>query len=187
EKTQKFAHLRAGDKKWRKQANRKVVGAIDEQAAFERFGDKRAAFDRKLHAEHASLAADLFHEIKFRLKFFEALAKFLSARADVFEQLFLFDDFQKFKSDSADHRTATKRRAVQTGRDACRDGVVGQNRTQRQPSGQRFGDYGNVRLRRKLSIREVAPGASQTALNFVGNQQRAMLGSERASTFPKLF
>src|SRR6266481_842988 len=42
---EKFAHLRAGDDKRWQQAQRKIVGAIDQQAALHCLADKRRAFD----------------------------------------------------------------------------------------------------------------------------------------------
>jgi len=36
-------------------------------------------------------------------------------------------------------------------------------------------------------ISEIASGASEATLNFVGNKQRAMLGSESASALPERF
>ncbi len=66
--------------------------AIDEQAAFERFGHERAAFYRKFHAEHAALAANFLDEIEFRPQLFQARTKFIAACTNISEKLFVLDD-----------------------------------------------------------------------------------------------
>src|SRR4029077_1786728 len=144
-----FAHLRLADEKWRKQANRKIVRAIDEQSELERFGDKRTAFDRQFNAKHASFTADFLDEIESGFEFFEPRANFLSALADIFQKFLVFDDSQEFESYGEDHRTPAESSAVKSGRDARCHGITGQDRAQRESGGQRLGDDGDVRLGRK--------------------------------------
>src|SRR6266404_4311388 len=76
---------------------------------------------------------------------------------------------------------------MQSWRDSRCDGVASQNRAKREASGQWFGYDGDIRLRRKLLIGEIAPGASEATLNFVGNKQRSMPGGESAGALPESF
>ena len=76
---------------------------------------------------------------------------------------------------------------MQSWRDSRCDGVASQNRAKREASGQWLGYDGDIRLRRKLLISEIAPGASEATLNFVGNKQRSMLGGKSASALPESF
>src|SRR5260370_4495475 len=183
----KFAHLRPGDKKGRKQANRKIVRAIDEQAALERFRDERTALKGKFHAEHTAFAADFLDEIELGFEFFKASPNFLSARADIFQKFFILDDFQKFQSDGADQRAAAESRAMQARGDTRRDGVLCEYRAERQPSGERLGNHTYVRSGGRCWIREIAAGAAQAALNFVGDQQSAVFRGQSTSAIPEFF
>ena len=64
---------------------------------------------------------------------------------------------------------------------------AGENRAERQAGGQRLGDHDDVRLRGKFLVREVAAGAAEAALNFVGDQQGAVLRGECARALPECF
>src|ERR1700694_1926834 len=55
---EKFAHLRAGDDEGRQQAQRKFVGAIDQQTAPHGFVDERRAFDGEFDTDPQAFAAD---------------------------------------------------------------------------------------------------------------------------------
>jgi hypothetical protein len=71
ELVQKFAYLSLANQKRWKQANRKIVSAVDEQAALQSFGDERATFDGKFHAQHAAFAANLLNKVKFIFQLFQ--------------------------------------------------------------------------------------------------------------------
>ena len=123
----------------------------------------------------------------FRSQLGETLAKFGAALADIFQQLRFFDGVQKFESGGADERPAAEGGAMQAGRDARGHSFGSENRAERQTGGQRLGDYDDIRLGRKFLIGKITPGAAKAALNFVGDQQRAMLRGERAGTIPESF
>src|ERR1700676_320487 len=74
---------------------------------------------------------------------------------------------------------------MQAGSDAGSNQVGCEDCAERKSGGQRFGNQHNVRLGGKLLISEVPPGASKAALNFVGDEQSAMLRSEQASAGPE--
>src|SRR5882724_4532837 len=74
---------------------------------------------------------------------------------------------------------------MQSWRDSRSDGVASQDRAKREASGQWFGYDGDIRLRGKPLISEIAAGAPEATLNFVGNKQRSMPGGESASALPE--
>ena len=144
EETKEFADLRTGDDKGRKQAQRKIVSAIDEQAALHGFGDEGIAIDRKLDAEHQAFGANFADEIEFGGKFREAIAQFGAALADIFEELFILDDVEEFEGNGARQRAATKGGAVQAGRNAGSDGFGCEDGAERKSGGERLGDDRDV-------------------------------------------
>ena len=142
----------------------------------------------KLDADHQAFAADFADEIKFRAELCKSGAQFFAACADIFEQFFVFDDLQKFERR---RRKSSGRRQMlchaSPGEIVSSHRIGRQNRAKRQSRRQRLGDHHNVRLRCKLLVREMAPGAAQAALNLVGDQQRAVLGGQRAGAIPECF
>src|SRR6267378_3334096 len=62
---EKFAHLRARDDEGRQQAQRKIVGAIDQQTTPHGLADERRAIDGEFDTDHQAFAADLANKIKF--------------------------------------------------------------------------------------------------------------------------
>jgi len=119
--------------------------------------------------------------------FRKAVAQFLAAHADIFEELFFFDDLEELEGSGTNQRAAAKRGAVHPRRDARSNVLLGENGAERKASGERLGDQNNVRLRGKFLIGEEAAGAAEPALNFIGDQESAVLGGKRASTIPEYF
>src|SRR5882762_10340111 len=76
---EKFAYLRARDDEGRQEAQRKIVGAIDQQTAPHGRADERRAFDGEFHADHQAFAADFADEAEFGGKLRDGLTK-LSAK-----------------------------------------------------------------------------------------------------------
>ena len=109
---EKFGHILSADDERRKQPQDMIVRAVDQQAAAKRFLDKGRAFDREIDAEDQAFAANFADEIEARGELFKSGAEFGAARANVGEQIFLFDHGEKFESGGADERTAAERRAV---------------------------------------------------------------------------
>ena len=64
---------------------------------------------------------------------------------------------------------------------------VGDDGAERQTSGERFGDREDVRTRREFLVGEVAAGAAQAALNFIGDQRGVVLRRQRARALPEGF
>jgi hypothetical protein len=92
EQTEKIADLRAGDDERRQQAQRKVVGAIDEQTLPQSLGDEGIAIDGELDTEEQAFAADFADEVELGGELCKAVAEFYATGAHVGEQLFTFDD-----------------------------------------------------------------------------------------------
>src|SRR6267154_1235941 len=176
EETEKFANLRAGDDEWRQEAQGEIVRAIDHQALAQSFGGERIAIDGKLDAQDQAFAANFADEIELGGELGQARAEFGAACADIFEELFIFDDGEELKGGGADQRTSAKGCAVQAGTDAGGYRFVSKNRAEGQASGQRLGDQDDVGLGGKLLVGEVASGAAEATLDFVGDEKGAMLG-----------
>ena len=116
QQTQKLANLRACDDERRKEAQREIVSAVDEQAALHGLLDKGSAIDGKLDANHQAFATNFADEIEFGGERGQAVAQLGAARLDVFEKVFVVDDIQKFKRGGAGERAAAESGAVQAGR-----------------------------------------------------------------------
>src|SRR5271156_658351 len=184
---QEIANLRARDNERRQQADGEIVRAIDEQAMLQRGSDQRRAINGEFHAEDETLAADFADEIKFLRESFKALAQFGATFANIREELGAFDGFQKFQSGGADQRSTAEGGAVNARGYACGDGFAGEDGAERKTGGERLGDEHNVRLARELLVGEVTAGASEAALNFVGNEQCAVLRGQGACAIPESF
>src|SRR6266480_1092816 len=184
---EKFAHLRAGDNERRQQAQRKFVGAIDQQTTLHGHADKRRAFDGKFDTDHEAFAADFADEVELGGQFREALAQLRASRADIFEQLLVLDDVEELEGNPTGQRAAAKRGPVNPRRDARGNLLGGEYGAQRKAGGERLGNQDNIRSRSKLLIAEVAAGAAESALNLIGDQESAVLGGEGASAIPESF
>src|ERR1700737_3867829 len=184
---EKFAHLRASDDEGRQEAQRKIVGAIDEQTTLHGLADERRAIDGKFTTDHQAFAADFTDESEFRGELHQAVAQLRAAHADIFEELFVLDDLEELQGNGASQRAAAKRGAMHPGRDASGNLLRGENGAERKTGGERVGNQRNVRLRRKLLIAEKSAGAAKPALNFVGDQESAVLRGKRASAIPENF
>ena len=186
ELTEKLAHLRARDDEWGQEAQGELVGAVDEQAALQGLLDKRRAVDGEFDADHETLATNLADEGKFGGEGGEAVVQFFAARADVGEEIFFVNNFEKFEGGGGGERTAAESRPVKTGRDFVGDGLRREDGTERKAGRQRLGDENDVGLTRELLISEVAAGAAEAALNFVGDEERAVFGSKSAGSVPEI-
>src|SRR5579859_97414 len=182
---EKLANLRARDDEGREKAQRKVVRAIDEQAAKQGLLNEGSAVDGQFDAKHQAFAADFADKRKFSGESGEAIAKLVATSANVLEKSLVVDDVEKFESRRASKRAAAKRRAVETGRNAVGNGLRGENRAERQSRRERLGDEDDVRLARILLISEIAASAPEAALNFIGDEERAVLGSQGAGSVPE--
>src|SRR2546423_9243781 len=183
--TKEFADLRACDDEWRQQAQSKIVRAIDEQAAAQGLSDEGISVNGKLDANHQAFAADFADEIEFGAQSGETFVQLRGAFANIFEQPVFLDDVEKFQRGGADQRSAAKGSAMQAGRNASGYRFGSQDCAQRQARGERLGDQNDVRLRRKLLVAKIAAGASEAALNFVGDEQTALLHSQGARAVPE--
>src|SRR5208282_4613955 len=110
-----------------------------------------------------------------------------AACADIFEEFFILDDLKKLERGGAGERTAAKGGAMHPGRDARSNVLGGKNGAEREARGERLGNQNDVRLGRKFLISEVAAGAAKSALNFISDQERAVLRGEGASAIPEGF
>src|SRR6202035_298923 len=61
------------------------------------------------------------------------------------------------------------------------------NSAEREAGGERLGDKNYVGPGRKFLVSEVASGAAQTTLNFVGDEESAVLCGKAAGAIPKSF
>src|SRR5260370_3096342 len=104
---EKIAHLRASDDKGRQQAQSKIVGAIDEQAALHGLADERPALHGEFDADHQAFAANFADEAKFRGKLREALTQLRAAHADIFKEFFVLDDLEELDRNGASQRASS--------------------------------------------------------------------------------
>ncbi len=151
------------------------------------FGDEGRAVNGKFDTDHQAFAADFLDEGKFCGQFFDASAKFGAARGGVGENFCFFENFQEFESDGADHGTAAECCAVNSGADAGGDRFGGEDCSERKAGGERLCYGYEIGLGRKLLVGEVAAGAAETTLNFVGDEQRAVLLGEGPGAIPEGF
>src|SRR6266581_3103562 len=161
---EKIAHLRASDDKGRQQSQSKIVGAIDEQAALHGLADERHALHGEFDADHQAFAANFADEAELGSKLREEL-----------------------ECNGTSQRAAAESGAVHPWRDARGDLLRGENGAERKSGGERLGDQNNVRLRGEFLIGEVTAGAPESALNFIGDQESAVLRGKRASSIPEKF
>src|SRR6266446_6150184 len=92
---EKLAHLRASDDERRQQAQRKIVGAIDQQTALHGLADERPAFPGEFDTDHQALAANFADEAKFCRELYEAVAQVCASRTDIFQEPLALDDVEK--------------------------------------------------------------------------------------------
>src|ERR1700682_2863154 len=184
---EKFAHLRAGDEEGRQQAQRKIVGAVDQQTTPHGLADERRAIDGEFDTDHHAFAADFADEAEFRGKLREAVPQLRAAQTNILEELFVLDDLEELEGNGTNQRTAAKRGAMHPGRDARSNVLGGENCAERKAGGERLGNQNDVRFRGKFLIAEDAAGAAESALNFIGDQESAVLRGKRASAIPKYF
>src|SRR5712671_554619 len=135
EETEKFANLRASDDEWGQEAQGEIVSAIDHQALTEGLGGERIAVDGKFDAEDQAFAANFADKVELSSELGQAGAEFGAACANVFEELFIFDDGQELEGSGTNQRSTAKSGAVQAGTDAGGDGFVGENRAEGQAGG----------------------------------------------------
>src|SRR5216684_5754358 len=178
EEPEKFAHLRASDDEGRQQAQGKIVGAIDQQAALHGPTHERPAFDGEFDTDHQAFDADFADEIEFSGKLCEAFPQLFPTRTNIFEQLFVLEGLEKLEGHGTSQRATAKRSAMHPGRDAGGDLFGGENSAERKSGGERLGDQNNVRLRGKFLIGKEATGAAEAALNLIGDQKSAVLRGE---------
>src|SRR5262249_16036337 len=115
-------------------AQRKLMRAIDEQAAFHGFGDEGSTVNGELDADHEAFAADFFKKGIFGGQFLDATANFGAARDSVGENFCFVQYFQEFEGDSANHRATTERCTVNARADAESDCFRCQDGSERQTS-----------------------------------------------------
>ena len=87
-----FVHLALGHDKGRQEPQDAFVRAIDNQSLAQRSLRIGFAFDGKLNSEDQSFAPHLANEIDVRGEPRQFRAQLRSALANIFEQVFLFDD-----------------------------------------------------------------------------------------------
>src|SRR5258707_2149905 len=94
------------------------------------------------------------------------------------QHFLLLHGLQKLQGHSTGQRTSAKSCAVHAGLNTSCDFLAHQQRAQRQPAGDRLGDSDKVRLDSIMLVSEPAASASQTALDFVRDQQCVMFARE---------
>ena len=115
-------------------------------------------------------------------------AEFGAACAHVFEQLFALDDVEKFERGRANQRTAAKRRAMQPRADLRRDGIADARiAPSGKPAASGFAITTMSGFDVKFLIAEVAAGAAEPALNFIGDQNGAVFRWSRPARDSRIF
>ena len=112
-------------------------------------------------------------------------AKLGAALADVGEKIVVFDDREKFERRGADQRAAAKSRPVQSRAESGGETFVGDERAEREAARQRLRDRHDVRQRLEFLVSELAAGAAEAALNFVGDQRGAVVEVSWRARFQK--
>src|SRR5579859_807434 len=187
QETQELAHLHASDEKRRQKTQRGIVRAVDQQTAAHGFRNIGSTLDGELDANHEAFPANFADEGEFGGQCGKALAQFRAACADIFEEIFVLNDVEKLERGGAGERAAAKGSAVQTGRNTLGNGFCGEDGPKREARCKRFGNQNDIGHGRKLLVREIAAAAAQAALNFIGDEKRAVPGSQGSGTLPELF
>src|SRR6267378_506036 len=126
-KPEKLPHLCASDDERRQQTQRKVVSTVDQQPALHGLGDERPAFDGEFDADHQAFTANFADEAEFGCEPCEAVAELSTARADIFEELLVLNDLEKFQGHGASQRAAAESGAMHPGRNARGNLLRGKN------------------------------------------------------------
>ena len=125
---------------------------------------------------------------KLRCQLLESRAQFRAAFANVREQLFVFDDVQKFqrrrRRPAARRQTSCRAFRARSAEAKLSLAMIAPSG---KPAGQRLRHGDNVRHARESLVREVAAGAAEAALNFVGDQRGVVLRGQFARALPESF
>ncbi len=161
--------------------------AVDEQALFQRFGNVRSAIDVQIDADHQAFAANFADEIEFGGHFFQAGFQLGAARANIGQQMFLFDRVEKRQARGARQRPAAKRGAVKAGRKGRGKFLAREERAERQSARQRFCDDDDVRQPFEDAGRQTPCPCAQGRIEFrrrSAPRHAALRARARASRIP---
>src|SRR5690348_16971576 len=187
QKPKELAHLRTSDEKRRQKTQGGIVRAVDQQTAAHGLRDKGSAIDGELDANHEAFPANFADERKFSGQRGKAFAQFSAAGSDIFEEILVLDDVEKLERGGASERATAKGSAVQTGRNALGNRFGSEDGPEREARCKRLGNQNDIGHGRKLLVSEIAAGAAQAALNFIGDEKRAVPGSQESGTGPEFF
>ena len=184
---QEFLHLRRLDNERRQESQRGFVRAVNQHSALQRFGNVRRAIHAELQANDQALAANFLNEIKLLREQRKPFAEFGAARADVRQQILIFNHIQEFESRGAGQRPAAKCGAVHARRKCFGESFSRQHCSKRYSAGQRLGHHDDVGRPGKFLVCEFAPRAPKSALDFIGDQRGVMLRRQVRARAAKMF
>jgi len=159
--------------------------AIQDEALLQKLLYDFFSWNRQLQGEHEPFASDFFDHRQV-LQLLESLLEIRSYRSDMLEQLFIFDNVEVFQARPARQRSAAECRSVLSGLDCGRNFFVKQDGAQRNSQSKRFRERNHVRQHLLIGrwgkpVKcEPLSGSSESALNFVHDQQGALLLRKRA-------
>src|SRR6266404_6922594 len=102
ERAKEFADLRASNDEGWKKAQGKVVRAIDQQTLTQGLGDEGIAINGELNTEDQTFAANFADKIELGGQLDQAFAELCATGADIFDELLILKDVQKFERGSTD-------------------------------------------------------------------------------------
>src|ERR687886_3091737 len=137
------------------------------------FDGRRAAIHP--HATHQPTATQLQDMWIILAHFLKALVEVSADLPYMLEEGRLAQLAQDGQRDRADQRPTGEGRAVVARMEMLGDGVRRQDRTDRQPTAERFGDHHDIRLDTAWLVRPERAGAAKPALNLVEDEQGMVL------------
>src|SRR5215469_2668853 len=103
------------------------------------------------------------------------------------QQLLLFQRLDQLQRNTRRKRSSAKRGSMHAGMNTLCDLLADQQSSKRQSAGNRFGDRDQIGLNSVMLVSEPAAGASEAALDFIGDQQRVVFFRELVRSLSELF
>src|ERR1022692_3004526 len=164
-------HVSLGDDVGRKEAQHRLVRAVDQQAVRHGVQHHLLAGDFHLDADHEAEAAHFLYESVLARQFVEHHVQIAAHLLDGGQQP--FQNVEEFERHAAGQRAAAEGRAVHARPDGSGGFFVGHDGSQREAACQRFGRHYDIRQHHRLAalICEIRAGTAYAALDLVEHQQ----------------
>src|SRR5579864_7088954 len=154
----------------RQESEHDLRRAVEQYARRHRFIDDRARRDRELKRLDEATAPRLFCDSEFLHDQIQLVAQVCSDAVDLVEETVVLDHSQKFERDAAGERSTAECGAVLAGSHYGCERLLRDERSQRQPAGNRLRHHHHVRNNPRLLKGEHAAGAAEAALDLVEDE-----------------